>query len=67
MARKKKSTFAGAPAGSGANFAALVNALSGKVRNPRAVAAAIGRRKYGAERMAKWAAQGRIRAARKKR
>lgn len=34
-----------------------------KVRNPRAVAAAIGRKKYGSKRFAKMGAQGRRRAA----
>jgi hypothetical protein len=34
------------------------------VRNPGAVAAAIGRRKYGKARMAKWAGKGRSRSAR---
>lgn len=34
----------------------------GDVENPEAVAAAIGRRKYGAKQMAKWAAKGRKRA-----
>jgi len=45
--------------GSGARFKALVNKVKGKVRNPAAVAAAAGRRKYGAAKMAKMAAAGR--------
>ena len=47
--------------GSGARFASLVEKLTarGGVRNPRAVAAAIGRKKYGAVKMAKMAAAGR--------
>lgn len=46
--------------GSGGRFAALKNKLSGKgVKNPAAVAAAIGRKKYGAKKMATWAAKGR--------
>ncbi len=45
--------------GSGARFKALKNSLKGEVRNPGAVAASIGRKKYGAERMAKLSAQGR--------
>jgi hypothetical protein len=63
MARKryKGGTFAGAPAGSGENFRKLASSLEGKVRDPRAVAAAIGRKKYGAKRMAQMSAQGRRR------
>lgn len=47
--------------GSGGRFAALKAKLSKKpgISNPGAVAAAIGRKKYGAKRMAKWAAKGR--------
>jgi len=39
--------------GSGKRFASLVRKLKAKgdVRNPRAVAAAIGRKKYGAKKM----------------
>lgn len=48
-----------APLGSGGRFAALEKKLSGKVDNPAAVAAAAGRAKYGAKKMAKWAAAGR--------
>jgi hypothetical protein len=48
--------------GGGGRFAKLEKKLKGKVRNPKAVAAAIGRRKYGAKKMAKWSAQGRKRA-----
>jgi hypothetical protein len=47
--------------GSGKRFKQLVGKLQGKVRNPAAVAASIGRKKYGAKRMAKWAAAGRKR------
>ena len=36
--------------GSGARFAALAASLKGKVRDPKAVAAAIGRKKYGKKR-----------------
>lgn len=39
-------------------FKALESKLSGKVRNPGAVAAAIGRKKYGAERFNAAAAAG---------
>lgn len=47
--------------GQGGRFKALVRAIRarGGVENPEAVAAAIGRRKYGAKRMAKWAQEGR--------
>ncbi len=52
--------------GGGGRFKKLVSKLKGKVRNPKAVAAAIGRKKYGKKKMAKWAAAGRKRAAKKK-
>lgn len=47
--------------GSGARFEALKNKLAGRkgVRNPAALAAAIGRKKYGASKMASMAAKGR--------
>ena len=45
--------------GSGARFKALTNKLQGKVKNPKAVAAAIGRKKYGAKKMTAMAAKGR--------
>lgn len=47
--------------GSGARFRALVKSIkhSGGARNPAAVAAAEGRKKYGAKRFAKIAAAGR--------
>jgi hypothetical protein len=47
--------------GSGARFAALKSKIAahGGVRNPGAVAAAIGRKKYGSSKMAKMAAAGR--------
>ena len=47
--------------GSGARFKSLTKKLTGKVRNPAAVAAAIGRKKYGAKKMAQMAAAGRKR------
>jgi len=49
--------------GSGARFQSLKEKIAarGNVRNPGAVAAAIGRKKYGAKRMAKMAARGRRR------
>ena len=49
------------PLGSGERFAALKQQLSKRegVEKPGALAAAIGRRKYGASKMAKMAAAGR--------
>ena len=52
--------------GGGGRFQKMVKKLKGKVSNPKAVAAAIGRKKYGAKKMAKMAAKGRKRAAKKK-
>ncbi len=51
------------PLGSGERFRALKESIAheGGVENPGAVAAAIGRKKYGAKRMAKMAAAGRAR------
>jgi hypothetical protein len=49
--------------GHGGRFAALKHELSGKVHNPGAVAAAAGFKKYGKEKMEKWAAEGKHRAA----
>jgi len=49
---------ASAPLGQGGRFAAMEQKLSGKVSNPAAVAAAIGRKKYGASKMSKMAAAG---------
>ena len=47
--------------GSGKRFAALKKKLSGKkgIYNPAGLAAAIGRKKYGAKKMASMAAKGR--------
>jgi len=47
--------------GSGGRFASLTNKLEneGGVRDPLALAASIGRKKYGAPKMAKMAAKGR--------
>lgn len=60
MARKPK-------LGSGKRFASLERKLAARgARNPAAVAAAIGRKKYGAKKMAKLAAAGRKRAAKKR-
>ena len=47
------------PAGEGSRFKAIERvAEAGGARNPGAVAAAIGRKKYGAKRMAKMAQAG---------
>jgi hypothetical protein len=51
--------MAKAKLGTGARFKALVGKLAGKVKNPKAVAAAIGRKRYGKKRMAQMAAKGR--------
>lgn len=50
-----------APPGEGGRFAALTKELEGKkgIRNPKAVAAAIGRKKYGKGKMQSMAAKGR--------
>lgn len=46
--------------GGGGRFAALAKSLAGKgARNPEAVAASIGRKKYGKEKFQKLAAGGR--------
>lgn len=60
MARKSKPA-AKAPVGSGARFEALKNKLANRpgVTNPAALAASIGRKKYGAKKMASMAAKGR--------
>lgn len=57
MARKPSKV----PFGSGARFDALKNKLAGRkgVKNPAALAAAIGRKKYGASKMASMANKGR--------
>ncbi len=51
--------------GGGGRFANLKAKLKGKVRNPGAVAAAIGRKKYGKKKMAAWSSRGRKRATKK--
>jgi len=50
--------------GGGGRFAKLVDKIKarGGIENPEALAAVIGRRKYGAKKMATWAAKGRKRA-----
>lgn len=49
--------------GGGGRFALLKHRLAGRkgVTNPGALAAAIGRKKYGSKQMAKWSAEGRKR------
>jgi len=47
--------------GGGGRFAQMTEKLKGKVSNPKAVAASIGRKKYGAKKMASMAAAGRKR------
>jgi hypothetical protein len=62
--------MAKATLGSGKRFASLTRAIAarGHVRNPAAVAAAIGRKKYGAKRFAQLSAHGRrVAAARRSR
>lgn len=72
MATKRRTTKRRKPAkrkkpklGTGKRFAALEKSIArkGNVRNPGAVAASIGRKKYGAKKMGKWSGQGRHRAA----
>jgi hypothetical protein len=56
LAKAKGTTFAGAPPGSGKNFAKLKGALAKRgARNPGALAAYIGRKKYGRKGFAKLA------------
>lgn len=58
---------ANAPLGQGGRFAAVeASAAKSGVRNPAAVAAAVGQKKYGKAKMAKMAAAGRKRRGRKK-
>lgn len=55
------------PLGSGKRFKALKGELGARgARNPGALAAYIGRRKYGAKKMAAMSAKGRSRAAAKR-
>ena len=59
--------MAKAKVGSGARFKALTQKLKRKgVRNPKALAAYIGRKKFGKKRFQKMAATGRKRKTRKK-
>lgn len=67
MAKKKSKTAAGAPLGSGKNFAAVKAAAARSgAKNPAAVAAAAGIAKYGKKKMAQMAQKGRARAKRGK-
>lgn len=60
LRKKQKATQKAAPLGSGARFKALVASIkAGGARNPKAVAASIGRKKFGAKRFAAIAAMGR--------
>ena len=61
--QKQKTAQRTAKLGSGERFAALKESIAekGNVRNPGAVAAMIGRRKFGKERFQKLAAAGRKR------
>ncbi len=53
--------------GSGARFKKLAKSVKGKgIKDPGALAASIGRKKYGAKRMAKLSAAGRRRSSRRK-
>jgi hypothetical protein len=59
---KKYGTAAGTPPGSGANFRKVAaSAAKSGARDPKAVAAAVGRKKYGKAGMAKLSAMGRKR------
>jgi len=59
----KKQTKKSMKPGGGGRFKKMVKALKeeGDVDNPAALAAAIGRKKYGAKKMAKFSAQGKKR------
>jgi hypothetical protein len=68
MAIKTKGKYKGKSnkLGGGGRFKQMEDKLKGKVDDPAAVAAAMGRKKYGAKKMAKMAAAGKKRAAKKK-
>lgn len=61
MAAKKKSM----KLGGGGRFAKLEKSLKGKVSDPAAVAASIGRKKYGTKKFQQMAAKGRKRSSKK--
>jgi hypothetical protein len=66
MASKRSSKKKTPKLGTGKRFAAVeASAAKSGARNPAAVAAAMGRKKFGAKKMAALAAAGRRRAARK--
>lgn len=66
MARKHTTTKTQPKLGTGARFKKVAaSAARSGARDPNAVAAAVGRKKYGAKKMAALAAAGRRRAARK--
>jgi len=68
MVKRKRSGDHQPKLGSGGRFKSLTRKLAGRgVRNPRALAAWIGRRKYGKAGMAKLSAAGRRRAATRRR
>jgi len=68
MARKKSGGRKSTRLGGGGRFQKLKGKLGRKgVRNPGALAASIGRKKYGKKKMAKMSARGRRRAARRRR
>lgn len=61
MAAKKKSM----KLGGGGRFQKLERSLKGKVSDPAAVAASIGRKKYGKQKFQQMAAKGRKRSTKK--
>lgn len=61
MAAKKKSM----KLGGGGRFQKLEKSLKGKVSDPAAVAASIGRKKYGKQKFQQMAAKGRKRSSKK--
>jgi len=62
LARKAYEVAKKKPLGEGSRFKAVAaSAKAGGAKNPEAVAAAVGRKKYGVKKMAKLAAAGRKR------
>lgn len=71
-ARKKPKTYKGKSMkpGGGGRFTKVVDALKKKgkaAKAAKAIAASVGRKKYGKTKISKWSAAGRKRAARKRR
>jgi hypothetical protein len=67
MAKRKSGGKKKPPLGSGKRFKSVAaSAKASGARDPNAVAAAVGRKKYGAKKMGKLAAGGRKRKAKKK-